>query len=297
MTLTLDQWFASGSRIPVWFPAGSGGTRGYEVFCRRQGSGPWITFLHGFPTCSWDWAPVAELLQPHRRLLLFDFLGFGDSDKPAQPYSLFDQASVAEQLWRRFDISSTVLVAHDYGVTVAQELLARLAEGRSAARIEGVVLMNGGLYPEVYRPLRIQRLLAHRVLGPLVNAFVTESVFRRNFAAIFSRAHPVGEEELRQHWQSITRRDGVRNYHRIMQYQHQRRQHRRRWVEALEQTRVPLRFLWGMEDPVSGAHVAQLIRQRLPEAEFVALEDVGHYPQLEVPDVVAERIAAPFHGP
>ncbi|HXE90795.1 MAG TPA: alpha/beta hydrolase [Terriglobales bacterium] len=295
--VSLDQWFASGSRIPVWFPAGSGGTRGYEVFCLRQGSGPWITFLHGFPTCSWDWAPVAERLQSRHRLLLFDFLGFGDSDKPARhAYSLFDQASITEQLWRRFDVPGAVLVAHDYGVTVAQELLARLAEGRLAVRLEGLVLMNGGLYPEVHRPLRIQKLLADRLLGPLMNRFVNESTFRRNFASIFTRQHPVGEEELRQHWQAIVRRDGLRNYHRLMQYWHERRRYRDRWVGALEQTRVPLRFLWGMEDPISGAHMAAVIRQRLPRAEFVPLEGVGHYPQLEVPDVVAAGIAAPFKG-
>ena len=293
--LTLDQWLASGSRIPVWFPAGSAGTRGFEVFSRREGSGPWITFLHGFPTCSWDWAPVAELLKPHRRLLLFDFLGFGDSDKPARhAYSVFDQTTIVESLWRRFDIPSTVVVAHDYGVTVAQELLARLGEGRLAVQLEGVVLLNGGLYPEAYRPLRIQKLLANRVLGPLVNAFVNESTFRRNFASIFSRQHPVSEEELRQHWQSIARRDGVRNYHRLIQYWHQRRRYRERWAGALEQTAVPLRFLWGMDDPISGAPMAELIRARLPQAEFVALEGIGHYPQLEVPDLVAEKIAAPF---
>ena len=61
-------------------------------------------------------------------------------------------------------------------------------------------------------------------------------------------------------------------------------------MTALEQTDVPLRFIWGMLDPVSGAHMAERIRQRLPAAPFVALDDVGHWPMLEAPGRVAAAI-------
>ena len=53
--------------------------------------------------------------------MLFDFLGFGDSDKPADHvYSIHEQADLTEALWRRFGVERTALVAHDYGVSVAQ---------------------------------------------------------------------------------------------------------------------------------------------------------------------------------
>ena len=62
-----------------------------------------------------------------------------------------------------------------------------------------------------------------------------------------------------------------------------RRRNEARWVGALERTDVPLAFVWGMLDPVSGAPMAQRIRERLPQAPFTALEDVGHWPPLEAP--------------
>ena len=37
-------------------------------------------------------------------------------------------------------------------------------------------------------------------------------------------------------------------------------------MRALEETDVPLSFVWGMLDPVSGAHMAERIRERLPES-------------------------------
>ena len=55
---------------------------------------------------------------------------------------------------------------------------------------------------------------------------------------------------------------------------------------------MPTAFVWGMLDPVSGAHMAERIRERLPSAPFTALGDVSHWPQLEAPDRVAEALLA-----
>jgi pimeloyl-ACP methyl ester carboxylesterase len=55
---------------------------------------------------------------------------------------------------------------------------------------------------------------------------------------------------------------------------------------------VPLAFIWGMLDPISGAQMAERIRERLPHAPFVALEHVAHWPPLEAPERVAEVLLA-----
>src|SRR5262252_6217267 len=123
---TLDEWLAGGGRQPVRLAA-----REWNVFVRTGGAGDWCTLLHGFPTSSFDWHRVWDALAASRRVLAFDFLGFGDSDKPADhAYSLIEQTDLVEALWRAHGVRRTALVAHDYGVSVAQELLARLAEGR-----------------------------------------------------------------------------------------------------------------------------------------------------------------------
>ena len=71
-----------------------------------------------------------------------------------------------------------------------------------------------------------------------------------------------------------------------------RRRHGARWTGALEQSTVPRAFVWGMLDPVSGAHMAERIRERLPDAPFLALEDVSHWPPLEA----ADRVSAALLG-
>ncbi|NWQ72385.1 MEST protein, partial [Neopipo cinnamomea] len=93
------------------------------------GSSDVVILLHGFPTSSYDWSKIWEgLTQRFHRVIALDFLGFGFSDKPRpHRYSIFEQANVVEGLTRHLGLQHhrINLLAHDYGDTVAQELLHR----------------------------------------------------------------------------------------------------------------------------------------------------------------------------
>jgi pimeloyl-ACP methyl ester carboxylesterase len=88
----------------------------------------------------------------------------------------------------------------------------------------------------------------------------------------------------------MSREDGQLITYRLIRYMSDRVLHRERWVTALETTGAPLRFVWGMLDPISGAHMATRIRDRLPTAPFTALEDVAHWPALEAPERLSSAI-------
>ncbi|HEV7730667.1 MAG TPA: alpha/beta hydrolase [Candidatus Binatia bacterium] len=280
MEITFDDWLAGGSRIPIDLP---GGRR--DIFVRTAGPGQWCTLVHGFPTSSADWAPLWGDLTARRRVLAFDLLGFGDSDKPDDhDYTIHEQADLTEALWRHHGITQTALVAHDYGVSVAQELLARQQGGSLAATITNVVFLNGGLYPELHRPLPGQLALLDPELGPQVGRMLGEETFAQSMRATYGR-QPT-DALLHQQWLAVSRRDGHRIGHRLIQYIRDRAQHTSRWVTALETATVPRAFVWGMLDPVSGAHMAERIAERMPDAPLLQLADVGHWPQLEASDLV-----------
>ena len=297
--LSLDEWFASGERIPVDLqPNGERGVRGQvHMFCRTAGSGRWITFLHGFPTCSWDWAATADALEGSHSLLMLDLLGFGDSDKPGgHRYSLTEQADLVEGIWRHFGVADTGVIAHDIGGSVTQELLARQLSGRLNAHITRVVLLNGALYESASRPRRMQQLLAQPAVGPVLARLMTERSFVRNLAAVFSPTHPLQVDVARQYWSAFKRRSDSPHIHRLLRYIPERKQHHARWEEALERSAIPLGFVWGMQDPVSGAAVAERLRARVPAADLVTLDDVGHYPHVETPHLVVPALVGAFRG-
>jgi pimeloyl-ACP methyl ester carboxylesterase len=244
--------------------------------------------LHGFPSCSHDWAGVAPALAAACSLLMPDLLGFGASDKPAEhAYSISEQADLVEALWARQAIAETVLVAHDISVSVAQELLARRAEGRLSVDLLAVHLLNGGLYPDLHRPEPIQTALLDPEHGPKISAALTPEAMAAALRPTFAPDFDAQAESL-DIWRAVDRGGVV--LHRLIAYIPDRRIHEQRWVGALERTDVPLAFIWGMLDPISGAHVAERLRARLPGAPLLALDDVGHWPPLEAPDRVLSAL-------
>jgi len=249
--------------------------------------GPLVTFLHGFPSSSHDWALVLPAVAHTHRVLTVDLLGFGDSDKPRpHAYSMLEQADLVEEVWGLHGLSDGALVAHDYGVSVAQELLAR------GAPITRAAWLNGGLYPELHRPTEGQRVL----LGPDGAAFadaLTPEMLAAGLRDVLARDLPAGV--LPDLAAAAARRDGLRIAPLLLHYVAERRVHAARWVGALEDTYragLPHLFVWGVRDPVSGGHVLERLLDRLPAATYLVLDDVGHYPQLEDPTAVAGALVA-----
>jgi pimeloyl-ACP methyl ester carboxylesterase len=281
----LEAWWAQGERLRLPI---AGAER--NVFRARIGTGPVMTLLHGFPSSSHDWAKVAPELAARHTLLAPDFLGFGASEKPVEhTYSLHGQADLVEALWAAEDVSETLIGAHDYGVSVAQELLARAAEGSLSVELLGAHFMNGGLYPDLHRPQPVQTALLDPELGPRISALVNEELFVAGLGPTFAPGYDAAADSA-DIWGATSKDGGERIGHLLIRYISDRERHDERWTGALEATVVPLGFVWGMLDPVSGAHMAERIRERLPSAPFVAMQDVAHWPPLEAPDRVAAAL-------
>ena len=56
--------------------------KGHQIFFTKEGIGPALLLLHGFPTSSWDWYKIWPQLIERFEVIAFDFIGFGFSDKP-----------------------------------------------------------------------------------------------------------------------------------------------------------------------------------------------------------------------
>jgi len=231
-------------------------------------------------------------------VVTLDMLGFGFSSKPhPHAYSIFEQTDLHEALLGRLGISRVHLLAHDYGDTVAQELLARDAERRARGDatlvLESACLLNGGLFPEAHRATRAQKLLASPV-GPALAKLTTEGTFGQGLAGVFGPRTQPSAAELHDFWRLASEQAGTRVVPALLEYMAERRRHRERWVGALQTTVVPLRVIDGLEDPVSGAHMVARYRELVPHPDVVELDGIGHYPQVEDPQGVVRAFLA-FH--
>ena len=63
--------------------------QGYRIKYIDQGQGPTLLFVHGWPTNHLLWKHQITHFQSNFRVIALDWVGFGESDKPADfPYSL-----------------------------------------------------------------------------------------------------------------------------------------------------------------------------------------------------------------
>lgn len=285
--------------LRAWREAGEFITvRGQRVFCRRAGAGPRLLLIHGFPTSSIDWAPMWPMLTSRFEVLAFDLLGLGFSAKPrGHRYRVREQADLAEAVAHHHGWRDACVLAHDYGDTVAQELLARSDRNpaQAALRILRLCLLNGGLFPETHRARPIQRLLASP-LGPGLVGLMSRRGFARSLAALFSPTRQPGETAIDEYWALLQHDDGIRAVPSLLGYMAERQRERARWVGALQTTGTPLRLVCGAVDPVSGLHMAERYRELVPRADIVLLDDVGHFPQVEDPERVFAAVAAFLAG-
>ncbi len=282
--MELDAWRRGGRHFPY---------RGHDVFFRDDGAGqPSLLCIHGFPSASWDWHKLWPSLTARFRVIAPDMLGFGLSAKPPDyDYSLRDQADLHEALLAHLGVTTVHVLAHDYGDSVAQELLARQGERADGVRLASVCLLNGGLFPESHRARPAQKML-RSPLGPLFARLATERRFAAGFAEVFGPRTPPSPGELHTVWELNRHNDGLRVAPKIIRYIDERRAQRQRWVGALQHSAVPLRFVNGTDDPVSGRHMAERYRELVPNPDVVLLEGIGHYPQIEAPAQVLEAFLA-----
>lgn len=277
-------WEARGERVLV----GEHRLFVVDAPAHRSGETP-IVFLHGFPTSSFDWRRCVDELCADRRALAFDFLGFGQSDKPpGHRYSLFEQADLATMLLVERGIARAHLCAHDMGTSVATELLARRERGLLPFEIASVTFTNGSVYIEMAHLTPSQRLLRVPGVGRVFARASSYPVFRAQLRRIVGR--PLPEEELSDMFALIERGDGKRALAELIGYVGERRRYGARWIEPLRRLDLPVLVAWGPRDPVAVMAIGERLAREIPGARLVRLEGIGHFPPLEAPELLCPEI-------
>lgn len=248
-----------------------------------------LVLLHGFPTSSFDYHLVLPQLAAKRRVVLLDLPGFGFSDKPERySYSLFEQADVVEGLLARLNLVRPHLVAHDFGVNIACELLARQQRKLHKLDFASLTLMSAGVYDDLARITTSQKLLQTPV-GTLLANFAAGSLFKLQIQQVFARA--IDEAELDAMWEQQLFLEGYKRLPQIASYLAERTRFEERWLSALRTSEgVPVHVVWGSRDPTSRFAIAERLVEEISGAELTRLSKVGHYPQLEAPEETAYAI-------
>ncbi len=255
--------------------------KGHSIFVQDTAASnkPVLLLIHGFPTASYDFHLLWPDLAETHRLIAFDMLGYGYSDKPRTwQHSIFNQADIAEALLKSKGVDECTMITHDVGDTVGQELLARHAEGKLGFRLKRVVMLNGGLFPETHRAILVQKLLLSP-FGFVFTRFMKKEKLSASLRSVCSAG--LRDADIDAAWTLMAHKKGNLCMHLLIQYMRERRENRDRWVEALQKADMPFALIDGVEDPISGEHMAQRFEELVPGKQTIRLAGLGHYPHLE----------------
>ena len=254
----------------------------------EEGRGPTLLLIHGFPTSSWDWQKMWGDLTERYHVIAPDMIGFGYSDKPKDyTYGITDQARLHEALMDHLGVQESDMLVHDYGVSVAQEMLAAFSErGTAGFQILSCCFLNGGLFPELHRAKLVQKLL-NSPIGYIFNRFLSKKSLRKSFYDIYGNKKAT-EQEIDYFYNLILYNDGKNIMHKLIGYINDRKNNAVRWKNAIVNASVPIKIINGPLDPVSGRHLANYCQQILPNPDISILEGVGHYPHDEAPNRVRD---------
>lgn len=317
--VTAQGWFALGERVPynprakrILSPGDTtDAADAIQVFQRvvRDGGGDdevvWTTFLPGFPDGSFGWVKVDQHLSGNGMVpkLYVEFVGQCDSDKPAKyPYGTMERADLVEALWDAEGIRSTFVVTFDYSSLVALELLSRQQErlDRGADRgskIEGVLMINGGLFADAHsHPLMTTPLLMSLLGSPLTwIAQRFRFILKQILKSMFSKEYRVSSEELNEISEAISRRDGVRFLSRAAGF---RQEHQAKYAERWDLRRVFLAWRESVSFHVVGSEgdpfePNQIVKSRERLGEYgldIRTLPGGHMTTAEQPGLLAQII-------
>jgi pimeloyl-ACP methyl ester carboxylesterase len=284
--------------VPVTIPT----LRGDLYAVDHPGREPALVLMHGFPDDSRIYDRVVPLLGP-RRVVAFDFLGYGRSGRPLggtgeAPDRNGELAAVLDGL----GLDAVVLVGHDASGPVAIDHALAAAAG-ATARVDHLILLNTyyGRSPSLRFPEMIG-LFADPELAPLADAMVADPDQRlwllqhtaRRFGS--EQIEPDGIEAvavLPQFFGDGDQPDAlgaIRAWTATLPAQLDE-QDRRIAALRLAALATPVTLLFGERDAYLGPAVARHLASLFPRAEARTVAGASHWPQWDRPEALARLVA------
>ena len=262
--------------------------------------GPAVVLVHGLGGSHLNWDLFAPLLNEHARVYALDLPGFGRSEPGARTASVSANAAALHRFLAEVVGEPAVLVGNSMG-----GMLSILATGEHPDAVTGLVLLD----PAVPGPRRALDPLVALMFAIYAVPFVGERFMRRRrtrqselvrvremLTLVGVDPDAVPPEVIDRSVTLLQEREDVegmdqaflaaaRSLLRLLADP-------RRYRKAMASIRVPVLLVHGDRDRLIPVAAARDIARRHPSWRYLELADVGHVPQLQVPEELAAEVLA-----
>jgi pimeloyl-ACP methyl ester carboxylesterase len=275
----------------------------YHIYAREYpGEEPPIVLMHGFPDTMHLYDRLLPWLSPSRRVVTFDFLGWGASDKPAgYPYTAANQVGDVDAVIEQLHLQQVVLVAHDAsGPPTIDWALAH------PDRVAALVLLNTYYctMPTLRAPEAIRLFstpLVRNVARTVSKAF-DNWLFRKLYwwqVGGFMREAAAREEFVPLLYQQFAATPSTQPaFFRLNEDLLFTVRDRTKRMPQMNAFSRPVRIIFGASDPYLTAGVARRFHELFPTSELFLVPGARHYVQIDESEQVAQLLlSTPLAAP
>ena len=247
-----------------------------------------LVLIHGTSASLHTWAPLRERLDDAYRVVAYDQPGHGlTGPHPDRDYSYGGMADGLEAVLAAENIEQAVFVGNSMGGWIAwQHALAQ------PDQVLALVLLDASGIPLDEKP---KNALGFRLMRSPLGRAAAQRLTPR--AAIEASVHDTISRE------EIITAAMVDRYWELLRYPGNRQamadmfaRQREDLSDRLGEIEAPTLVLWGDEDQLVPVSSAQGFVDRMPDAQAVIYDGVGHLPMEEVPDAVATDLRTFLEG-
>jgi pimeloyl-ACP methyl ester carboxylesterase len=247
-------------------------------YIRLGRGGTPILLLHGFDSSVMEWRRLQPLLAEGREIWSIDLLGFGFSERSAGLN--FSPASLSEHLysfWQTMIQRPMVIVGASMGGAAAIDFTLKYP-----AAVKKLVLIDSAGFQQ---PPKIGKWMFPPI-DRLATSFLSNPKIRQGVskAAYFDQTWASEDAQVcaALHLQCVGWPEALISFTKSGGYGN--------FGDLLRQIQQPVLILWGRQDKILGVKDAALFQKLFPQSELVWIENCGHVPHLEQPQVTADLI-------
>jgi pimeloyl-ACP methyl ester carboxylesterase len=267
----------------------------YRIYVREYaGAEPAIILMHGFPDNLHLYDRLVPYLSPPRRAVTFDFLGWGESDKPlGYAYTSKNQVLDLDAVIKQWNLGQVILVAHDASGPPAIDWALNHSD-----QVAALILLNTYYceMPTLKAPEAIWLFSTPvvRNMARSISGIFDYWVFRRMYwwqVGRFFRDAEVREEFVPLLYQQFNAMPSARPaFFSLNEDLLPTLRSRSKMIPQLKEFRRPVRIIFGDADPYLNKGVAQQFHEVFPTSDLFFLPGARHFVQMDEPKEVARLI-------
>ena len=228
-----------------------------------------LLILHGWGGSSGSWVKVQRILAKNGyRVIVPDFPGFGKSKTPPEAWGLKEYSGFILKFTEQIGLKKFSLLGHSFGGRIAVKFTVSHPN-----KVQSLILCDSaGIRPKPdlkTRMISITARIGNAIFTPKILARFKDGA--RNFFYIFLRHkdYVKAEGTMKEIIKKVINEDS-----------------------SLELPKIKTRTLlvWGEIDKLVPLKYGYIFNEKIANSELIVLPKIGHSPNLEVPNKLAEII-------